>query len=367
VATIAGSARTAQPIAVLDTEAATRTLLVAAGGARVAAVSFDEAGDAVNAGDAVDAIELWDIAHLHAPTTVAHLDDEAPWRIVANDVAVALGVRSHVRILDPGFHPIASAPGWLVAIRGDEVLVNADGRYTSYDARTGALRRVLENGSHLDAADASVSGAVLVSCDAGKVTVRDGRSDAVTAQFDTGTTDVTAIAVDELGRIATGHHDGAVRIWDAHGAPIAVARGHAADVNQLVIRGDRLLSGSWDESLRAWAWPSGESLGAILTTAGYDLAVSPSGRRIVTAEHTPFVDVWDGERGRLLERLPAHEPIHSLTFVTEDEVLGVGASGAIERVDLVERLRSDADIARLAATSRWQLVDGRLVERARQR
>jgi WD40 repeat protein len=345
-------ARGALPIAVFDAASPTNELAAAAGGARVASVPIGQG-----------VVELWNTASVREPVTVGHVEG-SPWGIAFGGGALGVGIGWRVEILDPRFQKIATVDGFLVTAREGEVVVNSDGHYTSYDVRTGKIV-TLAGGNHADAAAVSPNGTVDATADDARVELRDVQSGSVAATLDTGSVRVTAVALDDAGHVAVGHDDGGLAIYDAAtGGRMATLTGHGGRVDRLFIRGDRLLSGSWDGSLRAWSWPDGAALGVLLTHAGIDVAVSPNGRRLATAERVAAVDVWDARTGRQLDRVPTVEVINAIAFVGEDAVLAAGRAGAIERIELAAPARSDEDIARIAAAGRWQLVDGRAVEAA---
>jgi WD40 repeat protein/tRNA A-37 threonylcarbamoyl transferase component Bud32 len=329
--------RGARPVAVLQAASGTRRLIAAPGGARVASIPWQ------------GAVELWNTTDVREPRVVGQLDHYA-WRLAAGRFGVAAAVDNKTELFDPALRPVATVFGWLVAMDGDEVIVNADGHYTAYDARTGVRRRVVAD------VDAGFDKA------AGRAVLYDARGDTIAELAPIA--HVGSLVFGERGLVATGHEDGTIRIWDtAGGTPPITWQAHAGPVNQLVIRGDRLLSGSWDGTLRAWAWPTGDPLGIVMERAGNDVAVSPSGRRIASCERASVVDVWDTNRGWLVERVPVREEMRALAFVDENTVIATGRSGAIERIELEARPLEDARIAELAAAARWQLRDGRLVER----
>ncbi len=223
------------------------------------------------------------------------------------------------------------------------MIVNDDGRYTAYDGSNGAVRGELAAGGHIDAASVSPDGDVFATSSGTRVELRDAHSGVVVSSFDTGRRAaeaeqlmVTALMLDDTRHVAVGHRDGSLQIWDAAAASgrlSATLGGHQGSVDELVLRGDRLLSGSWDGALRAWRWPEGESLGVVITGASAEVAVSPSGRRLVTPERDAVVDVLDGETGQLLQRIPTMELIKAVAFIGEDVVLAAGAKGTIERIE----------------------------------
>jgi hypothetical protein len=72
------------------------------------------------------------------------------------------------------------------------------------------------------------------------------------------------------GRIVSGSYDNSVRLWDAaSGAELACLSGHEETVTSVAFSADggRIVSGSWDKSVRVWDAASGECLEVIDGTA----------------------------------------------------------------------------------------------------
>ena len=75
--------------------------------------------------------------------------------------------------------------------------------------------------------------------------------------------------------------------------------------------------------------------------------------------------MWDTAHGRLLEQIPTMDRLEALAFVDDDHVVVAGDGGRLELVDLSEQVRTVEEIQHLVAASRrWQLVAGRVVEQA---
>jgi WD40 repeat protein len=258
---------------------------------------------------------------------------------------------NQVAILDATHRRVGLVPGWPVGYRpgGDELLVNDGGKLFIYAASSGAQLRVVNDAAGIQTAAYSSSGAVLATCAAGKITLRDALTWAVIGDFDTHRDDVTAIAVDDAGHIVTGRGDGGLEIWDAHGhEAIGKLVGHSAHIETMDLRGDRLVTTSWDRTTRAWRIPTGSPQGVQLAATGHTLAVSPSGQLIATVDRSALVSVWDAGDGRLLEQLPAVGALDAVAFSGDDHLAVGGGDGKLELIDLHERDRSTAELVRLA-------------------
>ncbi|HET9992337.1 MAG TPA: hypothetical protein VFQ65_27585, partial [Kofleriaceae bacterium] len=331
----------ARPLVALEAANATEDLIPNAAGTRV--VSLGRNG----------AIELWDTGHLREPVLAAEL--AAPIeRIVVGRSGTAAWLHSagndnQVAILDATHRRVGLVPGWPVGYRpgGDELLVNDGGKLFVYAATTGAQLRVVSDAAGIQTAAFSSSGAVLATSSAGHITLRDALTWAELGGFDTHRDDVTAIALDDAGRLVTGHNDGGLRIWNTRTrAAVGKLDGHSAHVEDMALRGDRLITTSWDRTTRAWQL-SPSSRGSVLAVAGHSLAVSPSGQLIATVDRSALVSVWDALDGRLLEQLPAVGALDAVAFSGEDRLVVGGGDGKLELIDLHERERSTAELVRL--------------------
>jgi WD40 repeat protein len=188
--------------------------------------------------------------------------------------------------------------------------------------------------------------------------------------------DVWELALDDRDHVVVGFRDGTIQIWDASragpatadarreiaGNLVAMSTGHTALVSILEIRGDTMLSISWDRTLRRWAFPSGKPLGRILKSFD-DASISPSGQWVATVEGSAAVSLWDSTRDRVLEQIPTAEVPTNVVFVDEDHVVVGGEHGRLELIDLSEKPRALADMMKMIkASPRWKIVDGEVVE-----
>jgi hypothetical protein len=97
-------------------------------------------------------------------------------------------------------------------------------------------------------------------------------------------------------------------------------------------------------------------------------AVSRSGAWVATVNGSPNVSLWDGGKGRLLEQLPAVEPLSGVDFLDDDHVIVTGKTGRLELLDVSARRpgppRTVPEVMRRVGDApRWRVVNGRVVER----
>ena len=354
--------RLARPIAVLDAAIASSMVVVDPTGRR-----------AVSRGRRADTpIELWDVTRLRAPARVS-----APLgaRIegIFSDHRERLAVRVHAgaatvtRLMTVDLAAVATLEGWPVGFRPgrDEFVTDRDGRLAIYSSRDGRLLREIAEPEPLWHAAFSPTGATIATSTPHRVALRDADWRAV-ASFEV-PGEISALAVDDAGRIVTGYSDGALQIWNGNaGAVVAAAAGHAAPIAMIAIQGGELVTGSWDLTMRRWAFPSGVALGVVkFDQAVDDVSPSPGGALFAIAESPDTMSVWDLAHGRMLERFPTLDGLATAAFVDDDHVAVGGDSGRLELIDVsVPPVPLDEVTRRVAASPRWRLVDGHVIEPA---
>jgi len=99
-------------------------------------------------------------------------------------------------------------------------------------------------------------------------------------------------------RIVSGSDDESVRVWDAEtGEQLRELQGHTDSVSSVAFSpdGDQVISGSFDKSVRVWDVETGQQLRELQshTDSVRSVAFSPDGNRIVSDSQDKSVRVWD--------------------------------------------------------------------------
>ena len=350
-------ARSAAPAIVLDAEAATATVVVDSTGRR-AMSRADRDGAKV---------ELWDISQPPAPQQTLATGAGIAWIIADGHDRIAIRSGESTLLASTTLEVIATLPGWPVEFRPshDELVTDVDGRLEAFSAKTGARVREIADQPELWHAAFSRDGSVIATCSSRHVSLRDADW-RVIASFDT-PVNIGALAIDDAGHIITGETDGTIQIWDAHsGRTLASAHGHEANVAQLALVGDTLVSGSWDTTTRRWRYPSLAPIDALhFDRVGGGMAVSPSGAMLAVADNTTTAQLWDLARGRIIDRVPTMDALTAVAFVDDDHLVVGGDGGHVELIDVAEPAKSADELRRLAsALPRWRLDHGRAIESA---
>jgi WD40 repeat protein len=123
---------------------------------------------------------------------------------------------------------------------------------------------------------------------------------------------VNSVAFSSDGnRIVSGSGDDTVRIWDVvSGVVLHILKGHTHDVNSVAFSSDsnRIVSGSSDKTVRIWDAVSGVALHTLEghTRRVNSVAFSSDGLRIVSGSDDETVRIWDAVSGVVLHTLEGH-------------------------------------------------------------
>ena len=148
---------------------------------------------------------------------------------------------------------------------------------------------------------------------------------------------VAALAIDG-SRIISGSWDNTIRIWDADtGRQLALLSGYEADVLATTISPDRrvIASGGRNNAIRIWDAETGDKI-ATLTGHGRDvlaIAFSPDSRWIVSGSRDKTVKIWDASEGKELQTLTGHDAsVYAVAFSPDGREIISGSRDGVIRI-----------------------------------
>ncbi len=149
---------------------------------------------------------------------------------------------------------------------------------------------------------------------------------------------VSSLAITSDGqRLVSGSFDKTVKIWRLHtGELLHTLSGHAKGVFSVVTSpgGEILASGSWDETIKLWRISDGTLLDTLTGHTGSvrSVAISPDGQILASGSFDQTIKLWQLTGGIVQSRLTEYSgPIYSVAFSPDGLILASGGGeGAIQ-------------------------------------
>jgi len=143
---------------------------------------------------------------------------------------------------------------------------------------------------------------------------------------------VTSVSFSPDGqRIASGSYDDTIKLWDAEtGEELGTLKGHTNWVNSISFSHDgrRIVSGSEDNNVKLWDAETGEELRTLKGHTNWVNSVSFSydGRRIVSGSEDNTVRLWDADSGEEIRTLKGHtDRVTSVSFSPDGQRIASGS------------------------------------------
>src|SRR5207248_3185512 len=118
--------------------------------------------------------------------------------------------------------------------------------------------------------------------------------------------------------------------WQRQSHSLKTLRGHLEAVYSVAFSpdGQRIITGSTDQTAKVWEAGSGQELLTLKGHSGWigSVAFSPDGQRIVTGSSDQTAKVWEAASGRELHTLKGHgAPIWSVAFSSDGQRIVTGS------------------------------------------
>lgn len=222
-----------------------------------------------------------------------------------------------------------------------------DGALHTWDLQTGEILRVFST-SPIHAVAVTPDGRIAATANADLTICVWDLGGSASEQATQGHLDVVLRFVwfDEGRKAISASRDGTLRVWDREEDTWRfVLEGHTSWVRGLAVTADgtKAVSGSWDASLRLWDLATGSCLRAFGSSseqrahdsmgllnghlfAVCDVAITPDGKRAISAGYDRTLRLWDLENGACLRVLSEQRSAVMSVAMSADGQLGVSGS-----------------------------------------
>ena len=147
--------------------------------------------------------------------------------------------------------------------------------------------------------------------------------------FDEHTSRVNSVAFSSDERtLASGSHDGTVKLWDVEMQQDIGALPHGAEITSVAFSPDgrTIASGVWDGKVKLWSVATQQDIGTLPHGDGItSVAFSPDGRTLASGSHDETVKLWDVEMQQDIGTLPHGAEIASVAFSPDGRTIASGA------------------------------------------
>ena len=157
-------------------------------------------------------------------------------------------------------------------------------------------------------------------------------------------------------RLLSGSWDNTLKLWAVgNGREIRAFQGHSHDVNAVAIApdGHRVLSGSWDKTLKLWDAASGREIRTFQGHSSYvdSVAFSPDGRWALSGSYDKTLKLWEVGNGREIRTFKGHsDSVYAVAFSPDGRR---ALSGSIDNTLKLWDMASGREIRTFKGHSDW--------------
>ena len=136
--------------------------------------------------------------------------------------------------------------------------------------------------------------------------------------------------------IVSGSRDASVRLWDvSNGCCKRVFLGHQAAVRCVQMEGNRIVSGAYDHTIRIWDAETGASLFNLTGHTHRVYSLLFDGRYVISGSLDATIRVWDAKSGQQVHVLVGHQSLTSgLELATPNLLVSANADSFVKVWDL---------------------------------
>lgn len=149
----------------------------------------------------------------------------------------------------------------------------------------------------------------------------------------------SALAISPDGqRLVSGSFDKSVKIWHLQtGELLHTLKGHARGVFSVAVSPDSkiIASGSWDETVRLWHLEEGTLQDTLTAHSGSvrSVAISPDGKRLASGSFDETIKLWELETGVLQASWTEYlGPVYAIAFAPDGQSIASGGGDGLVQI-----------------------------------
>ena len=138
-------------------------------------------------------------------------------------------------------------------------------------------------------------------------------------------------------KLISASYDGTIKIWDlSSGKVLQTLEGHQRSVNSILVFGGKLISASHDGSIKIWDLSSGKVLQTLDDHRAMVTSILVFGGKLISASYSydGSIKIWDLSSGKILQTLEGHQRWVNSILVDRDKLISASGDRTIKIWDL---------------------------------